>query len=86
MSKCCSIIQEERSLVLGHKVAERVFPLLAYFQAEEIFCFLMLDAHGTFYQMLCEPWFKWEKGSFIWCLIELTLMSTGVCPEVGFAG
>lgn len=38
------------------------------------------------HQMLCKPWFKWEKSSFIWNLIEMTLMSVGDFPEVGFAG
>ena len=47
---------------------------------------LVLDALGMIHQMLCEPWFKLEKGIFIWYLIGMTLTSMGIFPEVGFAG
>lgn len=48
--------------------------------------FLILDALGMIHQMLRELWFKREKGSFSWYLIEMTPTSMGVFAEVGFAG
>lgn len=87
MSKGCSIIQEERSLVLGHQAVERVLPLLVQFQAEDRFSLsLLLGALGVIHQMLREPWFKQEKGGFIWYSMEMRLVSTGVFPEVSGTG
>lgn len=84
MSKGCSTIWEERFLVLGHKLVERVYSLLVQFQVNFFSLFLVLDALGMIHQMLREPWCKLEKGSFIWYLIEMTLMASGVFSRGGF--